>query len=204
MVTKEQIKDIFTRLEEWRTPKYITPEIQRKVYDILFDEEKTEYFKKGLEANNIHETIDALCDLVVITINAFADMINLEDFEDIYSNSFYGDSLRTKADFYSYIAYICSCLEDHNHLFAKEAIANSSLEFIADCLHEIELFGYNPYLAMNECIKEISARTQDEEQCKKWEFIIANGGTPNEKWKKDQRKEVQASWYKANYDNAKL
>jgi hypothetical protein len=90
----------------------------------------------------------------------------------------------------------------------KEAAKNNDLdEFLdgaLDCcviaIGSIRKAGYDPVLALNEVVKEISSRKQDPEQEKKWLKGNKESGEKWLKWK-DQPKDTL---YKADFSKAKL
>ena len=62
--------------------------------------------------------------------------------------------------------------------------------FVEVCFSAMRTYGYDPYKAMNETIKEISSRT-------------GHFDPSINKFVKDKSPEAQAKWYKADYSKAK-
>ena len=66
------------------------------------------------------------------------------------------------------------------------------------CINETELMGYDNIKCNDEVFNEINSREQCPIQYQEWQVNGANG-----KWKKSERKEHKALWYKADYAKCK-
>ena len=71
--------------------------------------------------------------------------------------------------------------------------------FVEVCFSAMRTYGYDPYKAMHETIKEISSRQQDPAQKERWD---AKQFVAGEKWQK-WREQPADSLYKADYSKAK-
>lgn len=122
--------------------------------------EEYEEFNQGFEKEDAHEMIDACCDMAVIILNAGAEY---DTKVEISVNN-----LAAKVVDYKY---------SPQHLF------NAAIT-------KMEGLGFDPYLCMQETIKEISSRT---------------GAYSEEvgKWLKDSDPKIQATWHKADYAKCK-
>lgn len=129
-----------------------------------------------------HEIIDALCDIVVLTINA-GEHIPCE---------FKRTEIELKKSSLN-ADYILKQLVEKCALFSYfEWVEPSTFNIILiNCAYLCEHYGYNFELAMLETIKEISSRTGSYNEATK-------------KWEKDLSDEAQAKWYKADYEKARL
>lgn len=166
------LKQIVKKLGKWKEARHLTLEMQRAGFVNNFNEEVQEYNF----AKNYNEKIDALCDMVVFIINAWE--YNEEDLIYVINKvDSYKDTFKRNVKFYNSADIVNS----------KE----NSLDQIVFIFLQMLQFKYDPYIAMDETIKEISSRTGKyiEEQ---------------KKWIKDTSPEAKARWYKANYDSAKL
>lgn len=67
------------------------------------------------------------------------------------------------------------------------------------CINETELMGYDNIKCNQEVFNEINSREQCPIQYQEWQTNGANG-----KWKKSEREEYKALWYKADYESCKL
>lgn len=79
--------------------------------------------------------------------------------------------------------------------FLRAKNGNEEIDALCDVIvfavNAMRIRGYNPNIAMEETIKEISSRTGA--------FNPETG-----KWEKFKTEEAKALWYAANYDKAKL
>lgn len=192
------------RLYEWRKERNISPHTQITTFNTNMCEEIEEFYTKGLDYDysikNEHEYIDAMCDMIIIMINS--TLHNNENSSDLYkyismnggikldiSKVFFKDELNNMWD------------EISNHKGDDNNMPNLFL-FMDRIINTMYFSGYNPYSAIDEAIREISARTQDPIQHEKWKEMEKNGISIEEKWEKDKNPEVQKTWYKANYNNA--
>lgn len=192
-MTRRQFENIKGLLEEWRAVRNLSVEDQKKNFNVNYTKELLEYFE-AQRANNEYEMIDALCDMIVIAINA-GHTLGMEDEE------FYNDE-STEFKITSPFIY-----EDNLHLIALE----------------IKQMGYNPYLCLIETIKELHSRQGEWNEKKgKWckyvgaytkEEAIEKSKVENvvavyesaDDWLiegAEQRVEI-CKWYKADYSQCK-
>lgn len=79
--------------------------------------------------------------------------------------------------------------------FLRAKSENEEIDALCDIIvfatNAMRIRGYNPNIAMDETLKEISSRTGA--------FNPATG-----KWEKFKTPEAMALWYSANYDKAKI
>ena len=195
---KIHLNEIYKGLDEWRAERKITAESQRQGYLRNIMEELGElaaglrnydsWSKCDLLFCQIHkemaehEIIDALCDISVLTINAWADMpcefkrTEIEWEKSSLNADYILKQMVEKCARFSYFEW-------------GEASAFNII--LINCAYLCEHYGYNFEIAMLETIKEISSRT----------------GTYNEtskKWIKDESDEAKAKWYKADYNKARI
>lgn len=173
MVNVQYLKQIINGLKKWREQRHLTREMQREGFIKNFKEELTEY----QEAKTEPEKIDALCDMVVFLVNVWD--INIEDI--IY--------METKLSRLTN-SYVKRPLEfkEPKQLLNSAKDAKHQIIYLMAEMHSL---GYDPYVSMDETIKEISSRTGKYVEEEK-------------KWIKDTSPEAQAKWYKADYKSARL
>ena len=129
-----------------------------------------------------HEIIDALCDISVFTINAWADIpCELKRTEiELKKSSLNADyilkQMVEKCARFSYFEW-------------GEASAFNII--LINCAYLCEHYGFNFQIAMDETIKEISSRTGSYDEVSK-------------KWIKDESDEARAKWHKADYNKARI
>ncbi len=87
------------------------------------------------------------------------------------------------------------CLPELNEINTIDAIQDIQVF----CINETELMGYDNIKCNSEVFKEINSREQDPQQFAEWQKFGASG-----KWKKSEREEHKARWYKADYESCKL
>lgn len=137
------MKEINKQLAIWRESRNLTRENQRSVFLANALSEFEEY--SG--ASTLDDTIDAICDMLVVTLNSF-DVQTL----GTPSNEF----------LYNLIVYV-------------DAGTKSPEDLAATLWKLLEDKGYNPQLALLETIKEISSRRQDPKQAEQWSLHGASG-----------------------------
>ena len=129
-----------------------------------------------------HEIIDALCDISVFTINAWADIpCELKRTEiELRKSSLDADyilkQMVEKCARFSYFEW-------------GEASAFNII--LINCAYLCEHYGFNFQIAMDETIKEISSRTGAYDENAK-------------KWVKDTSEAAKSKWYQANYELARI
>ena len=195
---KIHLTEIYKGLEEWRAERKITAESQKAGYLVNVMEELGELaqarryydralidecsYCKAIKQKAEHGIIDALCDIAVFTINAWADIpCELKRTEIEFKKS------SLNAD-YILKQMVEKCARFSYFEWGEASAFNIIL---INCAYLCEHYGYNFEIAMLETIKEISSRT----------------GTYNEtskKWIKDESDEAKAKWYKADYEKARI
>lgn len=123
--------DIQHKLSTWRELRRLSVSEQQKGFVSNLLEELTEYSR----ATNDIERIDALCDIIVFTLNAHNETYSLVSFDNF--------EISTDID------------------FARNILSQSDNPsmIVRLCCDKIISLGYNPYKCMLETIKEISSRT---------------------------------------------
>ena len=193
---KIDLTEIYKGLAEWRAERGITAESQKAGYIInimeefgelaqaLRDYEKFSATKQDTAKKQKaeHGIIDALCDISVFTINAWADIpCELKRTEiELRKSSLDADyilkQMVEKCARFSYFEW-------------GEASAFNII--LINCAYLCEHYGFNFQIAMDETIKEISSRTGSYDEKAK-------------KWVKDESDEARAKWHKANYEKARI
>lgn len=129
-----------------------------------------------------HEIIDALCDISVFTINAWADIpcvfkrTEIELKKSSLNADYILKQMVEKCARFSYFEW-------------GEASAFNII--LINCAYLCEYYGFDFQIAMLETIKEISSRTGAYDEKAK-------------KWIKDTSDEAKAKWYKADYEKARI
>lgn len=127
-MTKVQFSEIQSLLTDWRNARHLSVESQKKNFKLNYAKELIEFFEAERD-NNEYEMIDAICDMMVVAINA-GHTLGYEEGE------FVNDETTEFNLTYPYI------YEDCMHLL---------------CL-ELRKRGYNPYECLLETIKELNSR----------------------------------------------
>ena len=194
---KIDLTEIYKGLDEWRAERGITAESQKEGYLVNVMEElgelatalreyerfsKPSYPYQKNKKYAEHGIIDALCDISVFTINAWADIpCELKRTEiELRKSSLDADyilkQMVEKCARFSYFEW-------------GEASAFNII--LINCAYLCEHYGFNFEIAMLETIKEISSRTGAYDENAK-------------KWVKDESDEARAKWYKADYEKARI
>ena len=193
---KIDLTEIYKGLDEWRAERGITVESQKAGYIVNVMEELGElasalrdYEKFSATEQDTakkqkaeYEIIDALCDIAVFTINAWADIpCELKRTEiELKKSSLNADyilkQMVEKCARFSYFEW-------------REAKSFNII--LINCAYLCEHYGFNFQIAMDETIKEISSRTGSYDEVSK-------------KWVKDESDEARAKWHKADYEKARI
>lgn len=175
-MTIQQLKEIKEDLTLWSKERNLTIDIQRQGIIGNLAEELTEFYR----ANDKIEQVDALCDMIVFSLNA----IELGDLEG------WREKIKTKRethlyliDFTYYFSYILGNPK------SELGIYNTLIKICEECSLAIQSLGFDDYLCMKETIKEISSRVGSYDESKG-------------KWVKNLSK--KHLWVKADYDRCKL
>lgn len=140
-MTYQELVEIRGRLGEWCNDRHLSLESQQIGYIGNVLEELTEYAR----AKTIFEQVDALCDIIVFSINAT-------------------DSQRQ---------ILLEKYADHDIKASPEKLAKAVLDGIDDglivpsyfsnpvcvCVNVLRFLGFNPYKCLDETLKEIESRT---------------------------------------------
>lgn len=129
-----------------------------------------------------HGIIDALCDISVFTINAWADIpCELKRTEiELKKSSLNADYILKQM--------VEKCARFSYFEWGETSAFNIIL---INCVYLCEYYGFNFQIAMDETIKEISSRTGAYDENAK-------------KWVKDESDEAKSKWYKADYNKARI
>ena len=195
---KINLTEIYKGLDEWRAERKITAESQKEGYLVNIMEELGELaqalryydralvdecsYCKAIKQTAEHGIIDALCDISVFTINAWADMpcefkrTEIEFKKSSLDADYILKQMVEKCARFSYFEW-------------GEASAFNII--LINCAYLCEHYGFNFQIAMDETIKEISSRTGTYDKASK-------------KWVKDESDEAKAKWYKADYNKARI
>ena len=194
---KIDLTEIYKGLAEWRAERGITAESQKAGYLVNVMEELGELATALREYERFskpsypypknkkyaeHGIIDALCDISVFTINAWADIpCELKRTEiELRKSSLDADyilkQMVEKCARFSYFEW-------------GEASAFNII--LINCAYLCEHYGFNFQIAMDETIKEISSRTGTYDENAK-------------KWIKNESDEARAKWYQADYEKARI
>ena len=195
---KIDLTEIYKGLAEWRAERGITAESQKEGYLVNVMEELGELaqalryydralvdecsYCKAIKQTAEHGIIDALCDISVFTINAWADIpceVKRTEIELKKSSLDADYILKQMVERCAFLSYF------------EWREAKSFNIILINCAYLCEHYGFNFQIAMDETIKEISSRTGSYDEKAK-------------KWVKDSSKEAKAKWYKANYELARI
>ena len=88
-------------------------------------------------------------------------------------------------------SFIKEELQELDEATSDEAEVDAFCDMIVFCTNAIKLKGYDPNVAMEETLKEISSRT-------------GSWNPESGKWEKFKTPEAMSKWYSANYSKAKL
>lgn len=127
---------IVESLQKWCKERNLTAKQQNEnlLGNVL--EELTELTRAKTDS----ERIDALCDIVVYTINAYGDKFRYEHYT--------GYDTRNKNELFNFI-----------RVATQDIQCNAHTHIAYMCFGSMRQLGYDPFKAMNETIKEISSRS---------------------------------------------
>ena len=191
------LEKIYAGLKAWRAERGITAESQKAGYLVNIMEELGELATALREYERFskpsypypknkkyaeHGIIDALCDISVFTINAWADIpCELKRTEiELRKSSLDADYILKQM--------VEKCARFSYFEWGETSAFNIIL---INCAYLCEHYGFNFQIAMDETIKEISSRTGAYDENAK-------------KWVKDESDEARAKWYQANYELARI
>ena len=195
---KIDLTEIYKGLAEWRAERGITAESQKAGYLVNVMEEFGELAQALRDYEKFskhdcpyceidkqkaeHDIIDALCDISVFTINAWADIpCKLKRTEiELRKSSLDADYILKQM--------VEKCARFSYFEWGETSAFNIIL---INCAYLCEHYGFNFQIAMDETIKEISSRTGAYDEVSK-------------KWVKDESNEAKAKWHKADYEKARI
>lgn len=128
-MTSKQFEHIHGLLEEWRAVRNISVEDQKKNFKVNYTKELIEFFEAERD-NNEYEMIDAICDMMVVAINAGRGLSS-PYITGVANISYEVALLAYDSDYDMGIIELCSTLR---------------------------YYGYNPYQCLLETIKELNSR----------------------------------------------
>lgn len=166
-----ELAAIYEKLNEWKAERYLSLDNQRVGYYSNILEELGE-LSVALRASDSNGYIDALCDIVVFTVNA------LEEYR--YCPTVLNITRNTPRE--ALLRILLHEIGKYGRSWESRCVCN--IYHICNLLAIQE--DYDLFVCMDETIKEISSRTGSYD---------ASIG----KWVKDTSPEAKAKWYKANY-----
>lgn len=166
-----ELLEIYEKLNEWKAERHLSLENQRVGYYSNILEELGE-LSEAMRANDSNGYIDALCDVIVFTVNA------LEEYK--YTPTVMNITRNTSRE--TLLRLLLHEISKYGKNWESRCVCN--IYNICSLLAIQE--GYSMLPSMLETIKEISSRTGS--------YDPSIG-----KWIKDKSPEAQAKWYKANY-----
>lgn len=200
-MTKKQFKDIETKLAKWREDRGLKVEDQKLNFKKNYTEELLEFFQAKLKGDEL-EMIDAICDMVVVAINAGFSL-----------SSFWVQGMSRVENEVMLLAY-----DPAEYKIGIQPLCNL-----------LRFYDYEPYKCLLETIKELESRTGYwNEQKGKWikdlgaytlkeakkkadgHYLIRNAlliAEDEGHWvfsRYPNRKIPIKKWYKADYSECKL
>lgn len=175
---------IYDKLEQWRNDRHLSVEKQAEnlLGNIL--EECTEYIR----ANDMHEKIDAICDISVFTINSMPQgLIEKYRYAEINKSLIKYRTAEKQVTTPNYKELDKSFIGR----VVESATMDKYLAILYYCHKTAFTLGYSYVDCMNETIKEISSRVGA------WNESIG-------KFVKDTSDEAKSKWYKADYSACKI
>ena len=166
-----ELSEIFEELNSWKAERYLSLDNQRVGYYSNILEELGE-LSEAMRTNDSNGYIDALCDIVVFTINA------LEEYK--YTPTVMNITRNTSRE--TLLRLLLHEVGKYGRNWESRCVCN--IYNICSLLAIQE--GYSMFPSMLETIKEISSRTGS--------YDPSIG-----KWIKDKSPEAMSKWYKANY-----
>ena len=166
-----ELAAIYEELNEWKAERHLTLDNQRVGYYSNILEELGE-LSEAMRANDSNGYIDALCDIVVFTVNALEEYRYCPTVLNITRNTARETLLRL----------LLHEIGKYGRNWDSRCVCN--IYNICNLLAIQE--EYSLYPSILETIKEISSRTGS--------YDPAIG-----KWIKDKSPEAMSKWYKANY-----
>lgn len=156
-MTLDQLQEIQNQLRQWRAERHLSVESQLDNVTGNVSEELTELQR----AKTYEEAIDALCDVVVFTMNSIQKDIKdvvlkceLDNINTIYTPLIQlTKELTLKTS--SKIIQLLLCVVTVKDEYQDRELARIVLEAFS----VMKQLGYYPYIAMKETVKEISSRT---------------------------------------------
>lgn len=207
-MTREQFEHIQGLLEEWRESRGLSVEVQKANFKVNYTKELIEFFEAERDGNEC-EMIDALCDMIVVAINAgyglstswlvgmreVSNEVMLLSYDEIKVGVIHlCESLR----YYDYDPYKC-LLETIKELESRSGAWNEKEgKWVKDV-------GAYTHEEAKQKAKELCSRGEDEiksinatitRENSFYVYILFNDG-------KFESKNIK-KWYKADYSKCKL
>lgn len=155
-------KDIQNALEIWKKERHLEDKGQLEGYAANMTEELSELLR-ALTSNDEHLIIDALCDMVVFSLNlnildkAYLNLLdyNIRD-EKLVVN--YDEKYFKIVDSTTMLIRIAHRIK-YNDMQCKDILIVHVSDLLDAIVKQIMSLGYCPYKVMEETIKEINDRT---------------------------------------------
>ena len=141
----EQLSEIQSLLRDWCSERNLDIQNQNANVQANLLEEVVEY----LRAKDEYEKIDALCDIIVFSLNATDKEVELWSSEQIWKRNI--RNIASMATYYIKDEIGCRILSKHQEREYLDKIINTAWYMISD-------MKYAPYHCLMETIKEISSR----------------------------------------------
>lgn len=204
-MTYQELIDIRGRLGEWCNARHLTLQSQQVGYIGNVLEELTEYAR----AKTIFDQVDALCDIIVFSINA------TDSQKQILIEK---DNLIKTANPEKLAKAVLDGIDN------GEILALYFNNPVCVCINTLYFLGFNPYKCLDETLKEIESRTgKYDTEIKK--FVKDKGAYSLSDFRdrypelddyevkeqgntfiasKDNNKQIFAKWYRADYKRCVL
>lgn len=189
-MTVDELKKIKTDLDKWKKERHLSIVSQRVGLVGNLAEELTEFYR----ARTDEERVDALCDMIVFSLNAMSD-IQANMWISILHRGIFdmckGKPYKHLSEFSEYFTalYDLPTLEYLDQETKEKHYNKALIQICNHCSFSLASMGYNDYLCMTETIKEISSRTGSYDK--------SLG-----KWVKDLSKKDK--WIKADYAKCRV
>lgn len=188
-MTGTEALEIQNQLRDWCKVRRLNPEISRAGLIGNLLEELTELERSA----DIYDYADALMDISVFCINAMDNDFGTGDQDqELETNrtAIVSDLIRGVANIHDLLAPRALILDPKNYNGNPE-IHEALKKLVLQCWGIAERCSFDPKIAMDEVIKEISSRTGKFDK-KLNKFV------------KDTSPEAKAKWYKADFSKAEL
>lgn len=138
-IQKKQLNEINQFLKKWREERHITLDMQKQGFKGNFYEEVSEFYRSVTK----EEQIDALCDMLVFTLNTHGQYI-----EDTLLNS---NALEE---------WVLDSRERTLDIIIKDLLEEQTIKLVLDLIALLDQYTKNnSFECMQEVLKEINSRT---------------------------------------------